>query len=338
MDAALDDIIGNLTRAGQISADDVLAMRAQVYGARTIDADEIRALAGLDAATGERAPEWGAFLAEAMTDYVVHQVDPPGYVVDEQGDWLMGLFPGGLKIDGSLQALVEVLDAADGVPARLDAFVLAGARAAMVAKGVLAAADVQLLRRLVFAGGGEGNLAVTREEADALFDIHDAARDAANDASWPDFFAKTVGASLVAVSPFTPGTRDEAVRDEAWLNKKDTLGGFVAGMLKTPDIAGAMHDVLHPFADEEQEWAGEETRFEAESAGAVVITDDEAKWLVSRLGQGQLSDAERHLIGFIRDQSPQVSPLLQPLLGGAPTAPAPVERLPTFGQRRAPAA
>ena len=342
MNAAFSDLAARVKGAGCITDDDVMALRAQVYGAETVDADEVQALAEIDAAVGPgaRAADWPEFLAEAVTDHVVHQAEPPDFVDEIKGAWLTQIFAGDPRPDGGLEALIRVLEAATEVPASLASFVLDRAKAWAVADGRVDAGDVVVLRRVVFAGGGDGNIGVTRAEADALFDVNAACAAGANDPAWAEFFAKAITDYLTAASPYRPESRDEATRLEAWENTPDSMGSFVRGMAKAPDVMGFIKDIpdiLHPLRAEEREWADDEAKIEAANAEAAPITDDEARWLVGRLGQGALSPAEQALIVMLKDQAPQRSGLLAPLLGAPSQASAVEERAPVFG-RRAPAA
>ena len=57
--------------------------------------------------------------------------------------------------------------------------------------------DTALVRRILIAGGAE---AVTRAEADALFDIHEAAFERADDGAFDDLFAKAVAHHVLAAA------------------------------------------------------------------------------------------------------------------------------------------
>jgi hypothetical protein len=337
---ALSDLVNRLTAASRIDADDVLALRAQVYGAGDIAVDEIEALIALDGAAHERAPEWADFFAEAMTDFAVHQANPPDYVDDARAAWLIRAFSGPLNADSVVEALARILAAASETPASLAAFALTRTKASVCDKGQVTAADVALLRRIVFAGGGGAGIGVSREEADALFDINDACRDGDNDPAWADFFAKAIGDHLTAVSPFQAPRRADAARDEAWLESSDSMGGFVGAMAKVPDVGGFVRDIpdiLDPMRAEAREWEAPLAQMESAEAAAAPITDEEARWLIGRLGKDALSPAERALIEFLRAEAPQSSGLLKPLLGGGRTSdePSRPENSPVFGHRRA---
>jgi hypothetical protein len=341
MNTELAAIAERLEAAGAITAPDVLNMRAQVYGVPEVLADDLEAMAALDRAVPRaRTPEWGEFFAEAMTDYVVRQQDPADYVDQAKSAWLMQTLGAAdpLSADAALEALSRILTAANQVPADLVAYALARAKASVIGAGRIEAADVAALRRMVFAGGGEGSVGVGRSEAEALFDIDDACRAGANHPTWADFFAKAVADYLTSISPVHTESREDALRDEAWLESRESLSSFAAGLMRKPDIRGAMDEILHPYADEENEWRDAEAEIERSEADAATITDDEARWLIGRLGQGQLSDGERRLLSVLKIQASNVSPLLRPLLDAAP-APTPAEpdltEVPVFGQRRA---
>ena len=333
MSSAFSDLIGRLKSAGRLGPEDVRALRAEVYGAPRVTADDVEALAGLDATLTERPPaDWGEFLAEACVDYVVRQSEPEDYVDDAKARWLTTVFAAA-ESAAAIEALTRVLETAAGAPESLERFVLAKAKDRAIANGRVSADDAGVLRRLVFASGGEGDLGVTREEADLLFDINEACRTGANDPAWDQLFAQAIADHLTAVSPFKLPSRERAASDEARLAGREPVGGFMAGMLKTPDVAGALREALHPLADEADEWRESEAQIETAEAAAAVITDDEARWLVGRLGSGALGAAERRLIETLRAQAPQASGLLQPLLGGGA---APAEPVPgVFGHRKA---
>ncbi|HWF00503.1 MAG TPA: hypothetical protein VG248_11955 [Caulobacteraceae bacterium] len=314
MNPAFSDIVGRLKAAGRITAEDVLAMRAQVYAAPQVAREDVEALIALDASAHDFAPEWGGFVADAMVDFVVHQQDPEDYVDDAKAAWLVSACAGPLTKGGGVEALVRVLETASNAPESLEAFVLGKVKAAVVAAGRLAAEDVALLRRLIFAGASEGNIGVTREEADALFDV-DAACGANADPSWPTFFAQAIDDALTAVSPFHVESREDAQKDAAWLASRPGLFDFFKQMVAKPDVGGAMEDILHPYKGEQ--WQAADDRIEADEAAAAPITDEEADWLVQRLGAAPLSAAGHALVERLKAQVPDAGGRLKPLIDAA---------------------
>ena len=337
MDAAFTDLAARLGAARAITADDVLALRGQVYAAPVVTREEAEVLIALDAAADTRAAEWTDFLGDALGDLMVHQQDPTGYVDDSAADWLIKVLTaaGRLRRDGAVDALARIVDEATELPERLAAFALGKARDAVIAAGAVSAVDIALLRRLVFAGAGEGNLGVTREEAEALFAIDAGCRSGANDPAWPDFFARTIGEHLTAASPYRPESRDDALRDEAWLAGPQTFGSFVQGMVHKPDARGALHEALHPFADQDAEWKDAEASFARDEAAAEPVTDEEWAWVRDRIGPSPSEAAER-LLAFLKEggDAPAETP---PAANAAPASAAGAPSgTPVFGHRGRP--
>jgi len=248
---------------------------------------------------------------------VVHQQEPADYVDGAKSTWVIGVFAGDLSCDAALEALIRIVEVAVNVPTELAAFILGKVKTAIAAEGHVDAANVARLKRLVFAGGGPGNVGVSRDEADALFDISDACRRGDNDATWPDFFAGAVADSLTAVSPFRVESREQAASDDAWLRQRESGAEFLTSMAQAPDVRGAMHDILHPFADQADEWRQPEADIEAAASEAAMITEEEAKWLLGRLGPGGLGEPEQRLIDLLKSISPPSLDRLSEVMGEA---------------------
>jgi hypothetical protein len=186
--SALADLVARLSAARRITAEDVLALRRMVFGEAQVTPAEIEALVQLDAAVDEIAPEWSAMFAEAIADYLVRQQHPCGYVDEAGADWLMTAFTrdGRMRVSTELEALIKVLETAESAPPRLAAFALERVREAVVHDGRVTAREVERVRRVLYAFAGQGVAGVTREEAEALFDINDAVRGRDNDPAWTE--------------------------------------------------------------------------------------------------------------------------------------------------------
>jgi hypothetical protein len=313
MTMGLADLVGRLTSAGRVTASDVLALRAEVYGSPQVTEADMEALIGLDAAVRPESSEWIEFFAGAMTDYVVRQEEPQDHVDQVKAAWLMHAFSGETRRVAEVEAMVRILETAESTPPTLESFVLAKLRDQVAANERVSALDVGRLKRMVFAAGGEENIGVTREEADILFDIDDATHAADNDPTWADFFAKAIAASLMSVSPVRLSDRDQAIRTEAWLQSRGDPLSFLARAARGPDIAGATREVTDPYADMAKEWTAAEARLEAEAANALPITEEEGHWLLGRLGDAP-SAAGHHLIELVALQAPEFSDDLARLL------------------------
>lgn len=335
-EAALSALIANLSAARAVTPLDVLALRRLIYADGAIAPPEAEALIALDEAADGRCTEWDDLFVEALTDFIVRQQMPEGYVDDAKADWLIARLgaDGRIKTDSELELLVYILETATTAPARLAAFVLAQVKAAVVdgegpllrgarlEQGRINADEVTLLRRVLYAAGGDANVAITRAEAEVLFDINDACRGADNDASWTDLFVKALAASVMTVSGFEPASREDEARREAWLAQAEPSGlAGVAGFMSRM-FAGSPSALTHPgrslSSDGLDDWRALNERTEAAEAAAETISDDEARWLAERIGRdGQFDAAEHALIAFLKRESPNIHPALKPLLDAA---------------------
>ncbi|MBZ0230345.1 MAG: hypothetical protein K8F58_18100, partial [Bauldia sp.] len=191
-----EDVFSRVKRSGKVTADDALASRRAVYGDDgAIAPGEIDMLFRIDEAASAADPAWSALLAEAGVDYIVHQRQPSGYIDEANAEWLVERIgrDGKVKTATELELLVKVLEAARTSPPSLVQFALRQVQSAVVdgdgpladgrviVPGRVDRAEADLLRRILYAFGGDGGIAVTRAEAEVLFDINDATADADND-------------------------------------------------------------------------------------------------------------------------------------------------------------
>ena len=99
--------------------------------------------------------------------------------------------------------------------------------------GVVMDSDVEVLRRIIYAFGGDGNISITRHEAEMLFMINDATVGAENAESWQDLFVKTIANCVLTASGYMAPSREQALAREAWLDRRGDLspGNMLGGML-----------------------------------------------------------------------------------------------------------
>lgn len=324
---SISDLVAQVTASKALTQETALAARRCVYKDGAIDPHEAELLFALDEAAERRHPEWRMLFVEALVDLIVRQERPLGYVSEENADWLMARISrdGLVNTDTELELLVKVLEVATSSPSRLSAFALNQVKAAVLqGKGPLACggslqpgrvgrAEADLMRRILYAFGGDGHVAVTREEAEVLFDINDATAEMDNDPAWTDLFVKAVANCLMAASGYKVPPRNVALEREEWLDSPgdgvpDFLGRIFAGGLRGVLAAYRQPGLL-------ERWAERNQHYRAAMATAEVITADEGHWLSHRIGRnGALHENEKALLRFIRAESPKIHPSLKPLL------------------------
>ncbi|HEX2255830.1 MAG TPA: hypothetical protein VHG92_03850 [Afifellaceae bacterium] len=323
----MSDLLARVAASKELTRDVALEARRSVYNDGTVEPGEVEFLFALDEAAERRDPAWIALFSEAIVDYLVHQQPPSGYVSEENADWLVARISrdGLVTTETELEVLAKVLESARSSPSRLSAFALGQVKAAVLegrgplacgralAPGRVGGAEADLMRRILYAFGGDGNIAITRPEAEVLFDINDATAAAENDPAWTDLFVKAVANCLMAASGYEPPSRQVALRREEWLDSNGGGVGDFFGRMLAGGLRGALQAYREP--DIGERWAERNQRHAMAAATAERLSQDEAVWLAARIGRdGVLHDNEKALLGSIRAESPHIHPALQPLL------------------------
>jgi len=227
--------------------------RRDVWGDGEVSLDEADALFAMNRKAGDSDKEWADFFAEALSDFLIRRGNPKGFVTDADADWLIDR----LGADGRIDSLVELnfldhlFERADFVPAKLKAYALdvmeqsiaAGSgptRDGSLDPGAINATEAKLLRRFVFAPSGDGPAHVSRAEAEMLWRLKDGALGKDNSPEWKALFVQGVGNHLLAAPRMGAGSREEALKHQAFLNDSGKgLDNFIARMLTSrPDFSG----------------------------------------------------------------------------------------------------
>ena len=317
-----------IKQLGRITDTDALIMRRAFYMDGIISPEEADELIALNDRCHTQDPAWAELFVEALTDYIVNQALPEGYVTAANAEWLVER----ISVDGKIQTgtelelLVSVIEKARWAPASLAVFALAQVKHAVVSgegalrsglrlePGAVGAGDVKLLRRILYGFGGDGNMAITRAEAEVLFAINDATAGAPNHPSWTDLFVKAIANAIMAASGYNVPSREEALRQEAWLDGRGELApAGVLGKLITTGLRGIWGAYTRQTPEERQISNLERQRIEI-----IVnerITGDEANWLAERIGRdAKVTSNEQALLAFIKAESPSLDPALQGLI------------------------
>jgi hypothetical protein len=234
--ATLQRLVRDIQFAGRITPDDVRQMRGMVYGEIAVTPDEVKQLFGLAGANLESCEEWRIFFVEALSDYLIGQVEPRGYLSEGNADWLMSA----IRRDGStpsaleLELIVSLLEKSRQSPAELAAFALACVRDRVLSapageKPHVNADEVALIRRVLHAPGGGGRIFVDRAEANLLFEINDATLSGVNDRGWCDLFVKAIGNHVLGAGMAPAPSVEDLKRVQGWLNDTSVSPGRFLG-------------------------------------------------------------------------------------------------------------
>ena len=326
MDEELTELLTRLTRAGAVSEGDVMCLRDAVWTEETIASPVIDALFTLNDQLTGYSPIWTDFFIEAVEYYLVDQCAPQGFVDDTAAEWLHARIDKNGRVASltEIELLVAIIERAESAPEALKDYAIAQIESAVVSgegptrnDGVIRsncidANEVELLRRLIFAGGGEGATVVGSEEADMLFRIKDNTLSNDNATSWLRLFVQGVGNHLMAHSDYRPLSRDEAVHFEAFMNDDvPSLGRFLKRMLPSELIGhGTLTEAFKTmFPKTEDRFA---KRLALDSSH--LITPEEAGWLKTHIAADDKTDAyEKALLTFILDESENAPPSFEAL-------------------------
>jgi len=316
----MPEALQRMAGVGRISAEDVLTLRRKVFVDGVVQPHEAEWLFALNDTCHDNAPEWPVFFVEALVDYTVHQAEPHGYVSPENGKWLVDRISrsGVVKTRTELELLLKVLEQSRKSPDSLVGFALSQVKVAVVEgsgpvrsgaslqPGRIGKPEVEILRRILYASGGDGNIAVTRTEAELLFDINDATRDADNDPDWADLFVKATANHLLAGHGHDVPPREVALARAKWLDEPS------GGVLKS--LASGLTGIWQAYRQPDV-WEKRLERQDEAIRSAERLTTHEARWLADRLERyGELRDHERALVEFLAEESSDVDSSLRPLM------------------------
>ena len=328
----MPDLVVPMVAAGAIIATDVLKLRREVFTDGVVDRNEAELLFYLNERCRDHDTAWNDFFVDALTDYFVWQQKPKGYLGIDDGRFLIEGITRDGRIDGrtELELLVNVVHWARNCPEDVVLLALEVVKESVLAgggllfgskrrrPGVIDRADVEIVRKLIYAGGGAGSLTVTRAEADMLFDLNNSTVEKENADTWEDLFVKAIAGHVMFPrgAPEVPDV-DEVMRRAAWVKDRRGVGRLLCGIggaVVRGKFAQGWH-MADLFGSRAKRQEAERERAETEEADRREAIDEaEAAWLVERIGHdGLIHDNERSLLAFIKEHASAAHPSLLPL-------------------------
>ena len=157
-----------------------------------------------------------------------------------------------------------------------------------------------MLRRIVFACGGDGALIVSQYEAEALWRIKHVCLQSENDPGWKTLFVQAVANHLMAYSSYRPLEREQAARLEAFVNDhgSSVLGFF--GRMRDSKFGVALEQVREELLESGPSAADHDSAVDSAEA----IEPGEKDWLDGRVhADGALDSYEEALLAFIAEET-----------------------------------
>ncbi len=259
--------IDAICQRGSVKEADVAILRSAFRNEPTILPSDVDGLLRAHSLARVQAPSWWAFFIDTLTEYVVFELEPEGYVTAGQAGWLVSRISdaGRVRTKTEHDLLVNVIDKARWVPESLMAFALIQIRDAVASgegplrvggthvPGVLTQPEIEQLRALLYAYGADGPRAITQVEADILLDIDAAikarqALDDSRDEEWDDLIEKAIANAILSASGHVGPTREEALSPTAPLTDRQATG---QRLLRPMGWSGrAILDHYHPLTAE----------------------------------------------------------------------------------------
>jgi len=292
---------------GQITADELLALRREGWGDGVITRAEAEALFDLNRALKERSPEWCDFFVEAIGEFVLNGTPPRLQCNDEDAEWLIAQVEadGAAESMAELEAMVRILERAENTPDSLKTYVLnVVEREVLTGTGPtrcggqlsathISAAECRIIRRVIWAAGGHGPAAVTRFDAEMLFRLKDATLADENAAEWDGLFIDGVANYLKGFTLQNAQLSHQRKRElESFIAESSAnVGRFMSR------VAREAPQVFDHFGKVFGKKTASASGYATLAASGEAITDYESEWLEKMIAaDGETDDLESRLI------------------------------------------
>lgn len=317
--------IADIRTRGSIRDQDVALLRQCIMIEGRSGSDLAETLLALHRTCPVQGPAWAPFLIDAICNHIIDDVAPEGYLTAANTEWLLAAIQPQGRIDtkAELDLLLMALDRARWAPVTLVRTALeqvcravetgAGPLRATspMPAGAIAETEVELVRRILYAFGADGRVAITRDEAEVLFAINDAVAAGGPNPAWTDLFVKAIANVVMSASGYEIPSREAALAPSSVAVDVTEAPSATAYMLSA--LTSRYGDVIERYVEQTPEERAlarlERQRIEIITGSG--MSGQEADWLSERLGRdGVVSLAEAALVGYLRRASRRMHPAL----------------------------
>ena len=218
-------VLESILASGDIAEADIARLRRAIFADGLVARVELKALFDFEKSRHVHNGAWSQLFVDTVVQHVIEDVQPVGYLSDDNAHWVIEQIgtKQGARSDTALEALIRIVETAREVPPFFSAYVLRQLKEAVVysdgvdlrgrnlTPGCVNAAELDMIRRVLWGAGAEGQLAISKEEAEALFEIADAATGNISDPGWDDLFARAIGNYLIGATGRAVPTRAESL-------------------------------------------------------------------------------------------------------------------------------
>lgn len=218
---------GAFDKGKAIGSDELRELRSQVWADGSVSSSEAERLFEMNRSV-DPSPEWTDFFVEAISEFMLSQGEPRGYVTEDEATWLLRQInrDGRIETAAEIELIVKLLEHAEYAPPSLRRFALSAIEKTVLTGegptrssgedggGQIADLEVALIRRLIFAPAGDGPAKVSAAEAQMLFRLKNATLGKENAASWKKLFVQGVANHLMARSSYALPSDPDQLRLE----------------------------------------------------------------------------------------------------------------------------
>lgn len=281
---------------GEATAEDVQHLRNIAMADGRLCRAEVEAAFTVDRVLMERSQDWVWWLREITVDHLFGVGATAKDLAHDDADWLLGAVQP-LATEGSrarLEVLVRVVETACSMP---DAFYLAVLNALADAvtsnqgdgEPVICAEDATQLRRVLYASAGDGRFAISRAEAEFLFDLNDRTSEAGNAPEWTQLFVQAISNYLMASFGHKCPHRHTALSQPVEVPEDMSFWARA--------VSGLAWFMKSPLEKMDEHYSQANATLETDSDDAVRITDGEARWVIERIARsGDIDETEETLL------------------------------------------
>ncbi len=281
-------------------------IRRAIFNDGKVTTEEADLIFAVNDRIDAKPEDWNEFFIGALTDFLIRQMPPIGYVEPIYATWLMERIEqdNRLSRETELELVLNILRLAKDAPENLELYALEKVKTTIVARAVTGSLaitenDVSNLRRIFYASGGHGGFSVSETEARFLFDLDEISKTQNNHESWPKLFVGAIANYLMALKAPEPADIDAARAADDYLLSNKTFGWN----LRKSFQAWRSEAQTSSFLDE------------AAIAHAETISANEAKWLIDHINRdGEISLNEQALLRFIKTECRSIHDMLEPFL------------------------
>ncbi len=297
----------------QINSEELLTLRREGWGDGIITREEAETLFAINTALTVRSEAWCDFFVEAIGEFVLNGTPPRLQCSDEEAQWLIGQIDhdGVVESMVELETIVRILERAENTPDVLKDYVLAQVEREVMtgtgptrtggglAVGQINAAECHILRRVIFASGGHGPAAVTRQDAEMLFRLKDATLGEQNAPAWDELFIDGVANFLKGFSmPNAQLSHDRKRELEAFVaDNEPSVARFMGRVVvEAPQVLNHFGKAFGKKRETGPDLAALATEGE-------VVTEFENEWLEKMIdADGEVDELESRLIARLAQE------------------------------------